>query len=86
MGAFNRSFTTPAIITLVLYIFLWIPGFIANIIYLLEANKVERLTGEAPEGKGCLVAMIVVLSFGWLLGCVFWLFVFGAIGSAATGR
>lgn len=54
----GKSFTTPAIVTLVLYIFLWIPGLIANVIYWREANRVEELIGRSPEGKGCLVAML----------------------------
>ncbi len=83
MGAFNRSFTTPAVITLVLYFVLWVPGFIANIVYLVEANKVQKLTGEEPEGKGCLLAMLVLFSLLFLFACVVWLFVIGAIGSAS---
>jgi hypothetical protein len=59
-GAATRSFTTPAIITLVLYFVLWIPGFIANIVYWREANNVQKVTGYAPEGKDCLVALLWV--------------------------
>ena len=58
-AAFSKSFTTPAIICLLLYIFLWVPGLIANIIYLNEAHKVATLTGTKPEGQGCLVAMLI---------------------------
>ncbi len=43
---------------MVLYFVLWVPGFIANIIYWREASSIERLTGRAPEGKGCLTAML----------------------------
>lgn len=85
MGAYNRSFTTPAVITLVLYFVLWIPGLIANIFYLIEANKVERLTGETPEGKGCLLAMLVFGALCILIICVVWLVIIGAIGSSARG-
>ena len=60
ISAEQKSFTTPAIITLVLYFVLWLPGLIANIVYLNEANNVQRLSGRAPEGKGCLIAMLVV--------------------------
>ena len=59
-AAAGRSYTTPAIITLVLYCVLWLPGLIANIVYWLEARKTEQLIGRAPEGKGCLTAMLVV--------------------------
>jgi len=57
-GEFAKSYTTPAILTLVLYIFLWIPGLIANIVYLIEANKTKRITGRTPDGYGCLLAML----------------------------
>lgn len=85
MGAYNRSFTTPAIFTLVLYIVLWLPGFIANIVYLREANEIQKLTGEAPEGKGCLVSMIVVLTLSWALVCVFWFVAVGGIIGSLSG-
>jgi hypothetical protein len=58
MAAAGRSFTTPAIITLVLWFVFWVPGLIANIVYLKEATNVEKLTGRTPEGKGCLVGML----------------------------
>lgn len=65
-----RSFTTPAVVTLVLYFVLWFPGLIANIVWLREANEVARETGRAPQGKGLLVALFWV--FGllpiWLIG------------------
>jgi hypothetical protein len=80
MGAYSRSFTGSAVLTLVLYLFLWLPGLIANIVFLKEANKVEQLTGKAPEGKGCLLAMLVFFTLLLLGGCVFWAAVFGAMG------
>jgi hypothetical protein len=44
----------------VLYFVLWLPGLIANIVYGLNARRDERLIGRAPDGKGCLVAMLWV--------------------------
>lgn len=76
IGAAQRSFTTPAIITLVLYLVLWIPGFIANIVYWREANNVQRLMGHAPEGKGCLLAMLWVFTIIPLLLIPVWLLYF----------
>lgn len=64
----SKSFTTPAIITLVLYCVLWLPGLIANIVYWREAKTVERVTGHSPEGKGCLVAMLWVFIVLPLIG------------------
>src|SRR5947209_5700104 len=59
-GQFTKSYTTPAIISLMLYFFFWIPGFIANVVYLLEANKTKKITGRTPEGYGCLVALLCI--------------------------
>lgn len=88
MGAYSRSFTSSAILTLVLYIVLWIPGLIANVIFLNEAKKVEQLTGRPPEGKGCLTALLVFWIATALLGCAFWFLViaggFGAANSSGS--
>src|SRR4051812_15163061 len=48
ISAEQKSFTTPAIITLILYLVLWIPGLIANLIDLNEANNIQSITGKAP--------------------------------------
>ena len=61
-AAFSKSFTTPAVICMVLYCVLWLPGLIANIVYLVEANKVKALTGTAPQGYGCLWALLAVVA------------------------
>ncbi|MFL5761117.1 MAG: zinc-ribbon domain-containing protein [Thermomicrobiales bacterium] len=63
-AAAKRSFLTEAIITFVCYLVFWFPGLIINLVYLREANQVERTTGRAPSGKGCLLALLVV--FGLL--------------------
>lgn len=69
----TMSYTNKAMFTLLLYIFLWFPGFIANIIYLLEANKTKKLTGIAPSGYGCLVTLLVVAIAPLLIGLVVWI-------------
>ena len=61
-AAFSQSFTTPAVICMVLYCVLWLPGLIANIVYLVEARKVKELTGTTPQGYGCLWALLVVVA------------------------
>lgn len=86
--AATRDYTSPAILTLVLYFVMWLPGLIANIIYFMQASEDEKLTGHAPQGKGCLLAMLIV----WvalpilivLIGCAMFA-VFGTIGSIRTG-
>lgn len=54
----QRDYTSTAILVLILYWVMWLPGLIVNIITLNEANQVERETGRRPEGKGCLVALL----------------------------
>jgi hypothetical protein len=63
-AAVGRSYVTPAVICLVLYFVLWLPGLIANFVYLVSARQTQHITGHAPEGKGCLTALIWV--FFWM--------------------
>jgi hypothetical protein len=88
-AAMTRSYLTPAIITMVLYLVLWLPGLIANIIYWQSASRDQRLSGHSPEGKGCLLALFVVFgALPLLLACVgFLLFaVFGTFSTATSVR
>lgn len=55
-----RSYTTPAMITLALYFLFWIPGVIANIVYLVAANDDRRKSGLDPQGRGCLLMLGIV--------------------------
>jgi len=56
----TKDFSTPAVITLVLYLCLWLPGVIANALYLQEANKIKAETGHDPAGRGCLFSMFLI--------------------------
>lgn len=60
----ERSFVTPAIITLILYWILWLPGLIANIYYLSEARKAQNTPGQVVTGVGCLWALLIVALAG----------------------
>jgi hypothetical protein len=60
VAAIKKNYTFHAFAALFLYTFLWIPGFILNIIWLNQANKDQNQTGKPPEGKGCLVWLIWV--------------------------
>jgi len=63
--AMTKSFVGKAWLTWALYIFgVGIVGFIFNIIYLNEANRVQRITGHTPPGKGCLIYLLVVNLLG----------------------
>ena len=67
-----KSYYGEAILTLLLYwLLLWIGGVIANIIFLNSASNTQKITGVAPEGKGCLTALLwvhVILPI--VLGCL----------------
>ena len=80
-----QSFVTPAIITLALYLVLWPVGLGVNIYYWSQANRAEAVAGRAPEGKGCLLALLLVFGGLGLLGCLaaFGLFAVG-MGDALT--
>lgn len=57
-AALGRSYVTPAVITMVLYCLLWVPGLVANIGYLRAANQDMILARRAPQGRGCLRALL----------------------------
>jgi hypothetical protein len=61
-AAATRDYTTPAVITLILYFVCWLPGIIANIIYYLQARQDEALVGREPQGKGCLLWLLIVMN------------------------
>ena len=56
----TKNYTKPAILTLVLYCLLWLPGCIVNIIYLRKAQVTKRMTGVQPGGYGCLLTLFIV--------------------------
>lgn len=79
-AAVGRSYTSPAVVTMVLYLIFWLPGIIANLVYLNEANRTRNLTGQSPDGMGCLwaaliafnlpVIVFIVILFGSFMGTV----------------
>lgn len=85
-AAVARDYTTPAVIALVLYFVFWIPGFIANLVYWSHASRDQALTGHPPQGKGCLLALLIGgLGVGLLAGtCIFLPFFFAIVGSAGS--
>jgi hypothetical protein len=79
-AAAGRSYTNKAMFTLLLYLFLWIPGLIANLLYLGEAYETKKLTDTAPDGWGCLWLMLVIALSPVLLVCVGFLFASLGVG------
>jgi hypothetical protein len=56
----GKNYTLHAIIALVLYWFMWVPGLVVNIMFLNQANRERDTLGKDPQGKGCLVALLWV--------------------------
>jgi hypothetical protein len=80
-AAATRDYTTPAVITLILYFVCWLPGIIANIIYYLQARQDEALVGREPQGKGCLLWLLIVMN-GFIVAGVLLYCAFMILGSA----
>jgi hypothetical protein len=59
----RRNFTDNALLCMVMYVLLYPIGFVLNLAYLGEARAYQRLTGEQPEGRGCLLALLIVCFF-----------------------
>jgi hypothetical protein len=76
-----RDYTTPAVITLVLYWVFWLPGLITNLVYWARARADRNITGIAPGGMGCLVALFWVL--GVLPVAIGFIIVLAIIGAAS---
>ncbi len=83
-AAIGKSYTTPAVITMLLYLLFWLPGVIANLVYLTEATKTRKLTGTAPEGTGCLWAVLLAFNLPAIIGIVVFIFIFISAAAAST--
>ncbi len=54
------SFMSLAIVTLILYSFLWVPGVVCNGICLSLAHRERKRLGVKPDGYGCLFMMLML--------------------------
>lgn len=70
----SKSYVSASIIIFFLYGLLWLPGLIANWMYLQDAHKMERLAGEPLPGVGCLTIMfwsnVMLTVLAIIAGCV----------------
>lgn len=83
--ASQKSYVSAAVITFILYWLFWIPGIIFNIMYINDANKTKRLSGQNPSGMGCLYVLLVLGLIPLFIFGSFILAILGsAIGSVAT--
>ncbi len=79
----ERNYTSAAWLSAVLTFLFVIPGLIAVIINLVEANGWKKRTGITPQGYGCLWA---VLAWTALPAIVFVVILVGIVGAAAVAH
>lgn len=78
-AAITKDYTNAAVIVLILYFVLWLPGLIANQIYLNQAKQMEALAGQELPGVRALrieklilaTIPLVILVVGGVLGLIF---------------
>ena len=70
VAASMKSYTGPAVLVLILYLFLLLPGLIANILYYKEARRMQRIAGHGLPGVGCLAVMLWLGLASLVLGIV----------------
>lgn len=56
----HKSYVGSALAVSFLYLLFWLPGLVANIIYLSAAREDEGRTGRAPKGVGCLWLLLIL--------------------------
>lgn len=72
----SKSFTGKAVATLVLYIVLWFPGLVANVLFLNEAKRTQEIAGQSLPGVGCLTWLLwlnlwgCILAIGLIAACL----------------
>lgn len=66
----QKSYTDSCVFVVVLYVLLWVPGVIANYLYLKDAESAEAAAGQALPGVAGLRLM-------WTLACL----LFGIVAS-----
>jgi hypothetical protein len=78
-----KSYTWHALAVALLYLVFFLPGLFANILFLQEARRMEKLAGEPLPGVGVLRTLLglVALVAGLLLALV----LISAAGAALGG-
>lgn len=57
--ALQKSYIGASMGLFVFYVLFWLPGIIFNIMYINEANRIKKETGQTPAGTGCLYLMLL---------------------------
>ncbi len=74
-----QSFTTKSVAVIALYWLGWLPGFIANIVFFVEAKRTARAAGKHLPGTGCLGIMLVLNIVLLVIGLAFLALLFASI-------
>lgn len=72
----QKSYTYACVVVMLLYCLLWVPGVIANYLFLKEAERMEGMAGEPLPGAGWLRFMWATAV---LLAMLFFFFVVYAL-------
>lgn len=59
-----KSYTGACVIVILLYCFLFVPGLVANWLYLEDARRMEDIAGEPLPGVSTLHTMQTVVFWG----------------------
>ena len=54
----QKSFVRASVFVFLLYWLLYIPGLVANIVWLRRALRIRKATGQSPAGFGCLNVLL----------------------------
>lgn len=57
---YNLDFTGNAWVCVGLYTAFWIPGLVMSFVYLMQARRVQRETGQQVFGMGCLWTTLIL--------------------------
>ena len=75
-----KSYTGSAVLTFILYLFLFFPGLIANWLFYNDAKRMEDIAGESLPGVGCLTIQLYVAVGAFVIGAIVF-FVIAVSGS-----
>ena len=78
----QKSYVGPAILTFFLYVFFFIPGLIANLLYFKDARAKARIAGKKPTGYYALVVLLCWAAFPFIAFAIVLLAILG--GDKAT--
>jgi hypothetical protein len=77
-AAAGKTYVNASIVVMILYLFFWLPGIVANFAYIYQASTTQQLIGRPPEGSGCLWMVLVAFNVPLIIAAL--LFAFFSLG------